>query len=69
MARKRLKLDYDLKPELVTKAFSGLGEDARDYLESIVVYEDDPGRRSLAREILGYAHNQPETKIKKNVEG
>lgn len=67
---KRLKLSYEsIDSERLAKAFRGIGEDAKDFLEYEIVYGEDPGRRSLAREILGYAEpNQQETKIKKNVE-
>lgn len=70
--RKRLKvdieLDYELRPDDIARAFSVIGEDAKNWLKSEIVYSEDAGRRQMAREILGWAINYQEvTKIKRNV--
>jgi hypothetical protein len=68
-ARKRLKLDYDLKVDEIQQAFQSIGEEAKDFLEYVIVYDEDPGKRELARQILGYSRDVPkEAKIIKNVD-
>ena len=67
--KKRLKLNPEkVEPEQLVKAFRGLGEEAKDFLEYEIIYSEDQGRRALAREILGYTMDAPESKIKRNVE-
>lgn len=68
MAKRRLKFEYEFKPEQIAKAFSAIGEEAKDFLEHEIVYSNDPGRRDLAREILGYTQPREVTKVAKNVD-
>ena len=70
MAGKRRKLSWQT-PNLdaAKNDFAELGPAARAYLEQVLIYDDDKGRRELAREILGYTlPPHPDTEVIRNVE-
>jgi hypothetical protein len=70
MAKPRRKLNWQM-PNLdaAKNDFAALGPAARTYLEQVLIYDDDPGKRELAREILGYTlPPQPDPEVIRNVE-